>query len=235
MSFISDVSARKGVLIPTSKCHFLRLGGGSGSFSTLATDSQPSKPLELGISGGGSEETTGPISSAPALRAALSAGASKVSYVVTNAAGVAYRDEKNKLRTYVATKPSYAASKAFYAWLRGQPEQLSWKSGSNVSAPKELLSHLENLQRAGKIHEEHTRDFLARLHQLKSDEIETGIEIFIVRSGSTKPRRYVCHQHINVRPNEHQVKAKIVMETRAAPMPHEKPEEVSRLLRPFER
>ena len=58
--------------------------------------------------------------------------------------------------------------------------------------------------------------FENRMSELSRSEVSTGVEIFIARESQRAPRRYVCYQRLNTRPNAHQVRKLIVMESRAA-------------------
>lgn len=248
------IDAPDDVLVPTSRCTFIpsrTLKGGS-----MTNEEEGASEGEREHTGAGHDahadahadanadaNANAPDAQPPDFPMAMIGGAgegagglARWDYVLTNSAGTAIREARGRPRTYKSTKPCYAAAKAFYAWLRANGA--SWKRDrarhTPVDIPAALDAHLTSLLRRGRITAEDKNKFLARLREVDAVEVTTAVEIFIVRSDKRTPRRYVCHQQVNVKPNEHQVKARIVIETRAAPMAAGKPDGIVKLLRPFE-
>jgi len=242
------------VLVPTSRCTFVpsrALKGGSMTNQEEGaseregehTDAGHDSHADANANANADANANAPDVQPPNFPMAMIGGAgegagglARWDYVLTNSAGTAIREARGRPRTYKSTKPCYAAAKAFYAWLRANGA--SWKRDramhTPVDIPAALDAHLTSLLRRGRINAEDRNKFLARLREVDAVEVTTAVEIFIVRSDKRTPRRYVCHQQVNVKPNEHQVKARIVIETRAAPMAAGKPDGIVKLLRPFE-
>lgn len=234
------------VLVPTSRCTFVpsrALKGGSMTNQEDGASEREGEHTDAGHDSHADANANAPEAQPPEFPMAMIGGAgegagglARWDYVLTNSAGTAIREARGRPRTYKSTKPCYAAAKAFYAWLRANGA--SWKRDRARHMPLEipaaLDAHLTSLLRRGRITAEDKNKFLARLREVDAVEVTTAVEIFIVRSDKRTPRRYVCHQQVNVKPNEHQVKARIVIETRAAPMAAGNPDGIVKLLRPFE-
>jgi len=236
------------VLVPTSRCTFIQsrtlIGGSSASVTNEEGGASEREPTGAGPDAranapdahADAQPPDFPMAMIGGAGAGAEAGLARWDYVLTNSAGTAIREVRGRPRTYKSTKPCYAAAKAFYAWLRANGA--SWKRDrarhTPVDIPAALDAHLTSLLRRGRLTAEDKNKFLARLREVDAVEVTTAVEIFIVRSDKRTPRRYVCHQQVNVKPNEHQVKARIVIETRAAPMAAGKPDGIVKLIRPFE-
>ena len=154
----------------------------------------------------------------------------KTLYQVTRRDGTSVLDDSGKPRVFYAEKPSMAAQKAFYSWRRTQEDWIEHSSPIRVSA--DLLRWIAKL---GGVTVDQAARFQNRMEELRRSEVSTGVEIFIAKEGQRQPRRYVCYQRLNERPNAHQVRKLIVMESRAAACAQGLPAEASitRLLTPF--
>jgi hypothetical protein len=149
-------------------------------------------------------------------------------FLVTNSKGASVLDAHGKAREFLAEKPSMAAQKAFYSWRRARE---SFADGeARVRVDGDLRAWIQGLPG---VSAEQAARFLARMEQVRQGEVSTGMEVFIARSGQLKPRRYVCYQKLNDRPNAHQVRKLIVMESKAHPCAEGKPEGVRTVLRPY--
>lgn len=136
----------------------------------------------------------------------------KYTFLVTNAQGAAVLDVQGHAREYYAEKPSMAAQKAFYSWRRAQE---SWVvGGPRVRVDDDVRAWIAGLP---DISAQQCRSYIERMEAVHLEEVMRGFEIYIARSDQKHPRRYVCYQKLNLRPNAHQVRKLIVMESRAHP------------------
>lgn len=155
----------------------------------------------------------------------------KTAFIMTLSNGAAVLDGRDRAREFRAGKPSMAAQKAFYSWRREQEEP--WGAqGARLRVSADVRAWLGGLEGVTR---EQTDAFLKRMEQLTVAETHTGVEVFIAKSGQAKPRRYVCYQRLNDRPNAHQVRKMIVMESYAHPCAEGMPEDaaLTKLLTPF--
>jgi len=155
---------------------------------------------------------------------------SKTPYMMTRRDGASVLDDHGKPRIFYAEKPSMAAQKAFYSWRRTQENWIA--RGSPLRASPDLVRWISKLSG---VTIEHAARFQNRMEELSRGEVSTGVEIFIAKEGQRAPRRYVCYQRLNTRPNAHQVRKLIVMESRAALCASGMPDEaeLTKLLTPF--
>jgi hypothetical protein len=156
--------------------------------------------------------------------------ASKTPYMLTRSDGSSVLDANGKPRVFYAEKPSMAAQKAFYSWRRAHADWIQSSSPLRVSA--DVRAWIASLSG---VTVDHLARFVNRLEELNRNEISTGVELYIAKEGQRAPRRYVCYQRLNTRPNAHQVRKLIVMESRAALCASGLPAEaaLTKLLTPF--
>ena len=154
----------------------------------------------------------------------------KTPYLLTRADGASVLDASGKPRIFYAEKPSLAAQKAFYSWRRAHGDWIA--SGSPLRVSPDLTRWIAKL---GGVTVDQTARFINRMEELNRSEISTGVELYIAKEGQRAPRRYVCYQRLNMRPNAHQVRKLIVMESRAALCAQGMPEDaaLTKLLSPF--